>query len=98
MILNSSQMFVNVFVSIGMQTENIQNAMLGNWVVPGYFLGLVIALFGGAKGIHLKWLFALGFLLIGAASLFMYFEVQTAGLLDRMKWPVIIRATGMMLL
>ena len=98
MILNSSQMFVNVFVSVGMKIENIQSAMLGNWVLVGYFLGLVLAIISGSKGIHLKWLFALGFLLIGAASLFMYFEVQTAGLLERMKWPVIIRATGMMLL
>ena len=28
----------------------------------------------------------------------MYFEVQTDGMYERMKWPVIIRATGMMLL
>ena len=28
----------------------------------------------------------------------MYFEVQTSGLYERMKYPVIIRATGMMLL
>ena len=98
MILNSSQMFVNVFVSVGMKTENIQNAMLGNWVLVGYFIGLVMAIVSSSKGYHLKWLFAMGFLLIGAASLFMYFEVQTDGLYERMKWPVIIRATGMMLL
>ena len=98
MILNSSQMFVNVFVSVGMKTENIQNAALGNWVLVGYFLGLVMTVLFNNKGVHLKWLFASGFLLIGAASLFMYFEVQTDGLLERMKYPVIIRATGMMLL
>ena len=98
MILNSSQMFVNVFVSVGMKTENIQNAMLGNWVLVGYFIGLVMAIVSSSKGYHLKWLFAMGFLLIGAASLFMYFEVQTDGLYERMKWPVIIRGTGMMLL
>ena len=98
MILNSSQMFVNVFVSVGMKTDNLQNAMLGNWVLVGYFAGLVMAIFSSAKGIHLKWLFASGFLFIGLASLFMYFEVQTDGLYERMKWPVIIRATGMMLL
>ena len=28
----------------------------------------------------------------------MYFEVQTAGLYERMKYPVIIRSTGMMLI
>ena len=42
--------------------------------------------------------YLIGFLLIGASALFMYFEVQNAGLYERMKYPVIIRATGMMLL
>ncbi len=98
MILNSSQMFVNLFVGVGMKIDNYQNAVLGNWVLVGYFLGLVMAVISSAKGISLKWLFFLGFVFIGLAALYMYFEVQTAGLYDRMKWPVIIRATGMMLL
>ena len=98
MILNSSQMFVNIFVGVGMKIDNYQNAVLGNWVLVGYFLGLVMAVISSAKGISLKWLFFLGFVFIGLAALYMYFGVQTAGLYDRMKWPVIIRATGMMLL
>ena len=98
MILNSSQMFVNIFVGVGIKIDNYQNAVLGNWVLVGYFLGLVMAVISSAKGISLKWLFFLGFVFIGLAALYMYFEVQTAGLYDRMKWPVIIRATGMMLL
>ena len=98
MILNSSQMFVNIFVGVGMKIDNYQNAVLGNWVLVGYFLGLVMAVISSSKGISLKWLFFLGFVFIGLAALYMYFEVQTAGLYDRMKWPVIIRATGMMLL
>ena len=98
MILNSSQMFVNIFVGVGMKIDNYQNAVLGNWVLVGYFLGLVMAVISSAKGISLKWLFFLGFVFIGLAALYMYFEVQTAGLYDRMKCPVIIRATGMMLL
>ena len=98
MILNSSQMFVNIFVGVGMKIDNYQNAVLGNWVLVGYFLGLVMAVISSAKGISLKWLFFLGFVFIGLAALYMYFEVQTAGLYDRMKWPVVIRATGMMLL
>ena len=98
MILNSSQMFVNIFVGVGMKIDNYQNAVLGNWVLVGYLLGLVMAVISSAKGISLKWLFFLGFVFIGLAALYMYFEVQTAGLYDRMKWPVIIRATGMMLL
>ena len=62
------------------------------------FIGLVTILLLNNKGVHFKWFFALGFVLIAAASLFMYFEVQTDGLFERMKWPVVIRATGMMLL
>ena len=98
MILNSSAMFVNVFTGVGMKIDNWQNAMLGNWVLVGYFIGCVFGVMAGTRGLHLKYIFALGFILIGAASLFMYFEVQNDGLYERMKWPVIIRATGMMLL
>ncbi len=98
MVLNSSAMFVNVFTSVGMKIDNWQNAALGNWVLVGYFLGCMIGVILGGKGIHLKYMFSLGFVLIGAASLYMYFEVQTQGLYEHMKWPVIIRATGMMLL
>lgn len=98
MIFNSSAMFVNIFTSVGMKIDNWQSATLGNWVLLGYFLGLVMAVIASAKGIHLKWLFAMGFMLLGAYALFMYFEVQNDGLFERMKWPIIIRATGMMLL
>ena len=66
--------------------------------MAGYFIGAVIAIVLGSKNVKLKYLFGLGFLLIGLSALFMYFEVQTAGLYERMKYPVIIRATGMMLL
>ena len=98
MILNSSQMFVNIFVGLGMKCDNLQIAELGNWTLVGYFLGLVAAIIASAKHIHLKWLFCMGFVFIGLSALYMYFEVQTDGMYERMKWPVIIRATGMMLL
>ena len=98
MILNSSAMFVNVFTSVGMKIDNWQNATLGNWVLVGYFLGLIAAYFASAKKIELKWLFSAGFLILGAYALYMYFEVQNDGMLERMKWPIIIRATGMMIL
>lgn len=98
MIFNSSAMFVNVFTGVGMKIDNWQNATLGNWVLAGYFLGLVVAIYWSVKRYHLKWIFAMGFIILAAYALFMYFEVQNDGLLERMKWPIIIRATGMMLL
>ena len=98
MIFNSSQMFVNIFCSVGMKMDNLQVAELGNWVLVGYFIGLVMAVVFSSKGWHFKYLFAYGFLLIGLSALFMYFEVQGQGLMERMKWPIIIRGAGMMLL
>ena len=98
MFLNSSAMFVNVFAGIGMKLDNWQNAMLGNWTMVGYFIGGMITIFLSMKGVHFKYIFAGGFLFLGLAAMFMYFEVQTAGLYERMKYPVIIRSTGMMML
>lgn len=98
MFLNSSAMFVNVFAGMGMKIDNWQNAMLGNWTMAGYFIGGMATIFLSMKGVHFKYIFAGGFLFLGLASLFMYFEVQTDGLYERMKYPVIIRSTGMMML
>lgn len=98
MVFNTSSMFVSMFTGVGMSVDNWQNASLGNWSIAGYFIGAVIAIALGSKNVKLKYLFAIGFLLIGASSIFMYFEVQTAGLYERMKYPVIIRSAGMMLI
>lgn len=98
MFLNSSAMFVNVFTGIGMKLDNWQNASLGNWTMLGYFIGGMITIFLSMKKVHFKYIFAGGFVMLGLAALFMYFEVQTDGLYERMKYPVIIRSTGMMML
>lgn len=98
MILNSSALFVSVFTGIGMHLDNYQNATLGNWCMAGYFIGAVIAIALGTKGVHFKYLFAIAFFFLSLSAVFMYFEVQTAGLYERMKYPVIIRSTGMMIL
>ena len=98
MVCNSSAMFVNVFTNVGMKIDNWQNATLGNWVMVGYTVGLIFAVIARAKNVHLKWMYCLGFLFIGGYALFMYFEVQNDGMYERIKWPIIIRSTGMMLL
>ena len=85
MVLNTSSMFVNVFTGVGMDIDNWQNASLGNWSMLGYLVGAVVAVVLGSRG-------------VGLSALFMYFEVQTAGLYERMKYPVIIRSAGMMLI
>lgn len=97
MIINSSAMFVNVFAGVGMHLDNLQNASLGNWCMVGYTIGAVIAMALGSKGLHFKYLFALGFFFLSLSAVFMYFEVQTAGMYERLKYAVIIRAIGMMI-
>ena len=74
---------------VGMKIDNWQNASLNNWSIAGYFIGCIIAIAMGSKGIHLKYLFSMGFVLIGLSSLFMYFEVQTDGLYERMKYRLL---------
>lgn len=98
MLFNSSSIFVNVFTGIGMKISNWQNAMLGNWSMLGYAIGAILTIILRKKGVHFKYLFACGFFFIGMSSLFMYFEVQSAGLFERMKYPVIIRCVGMVIL
>ena len=98
MIMNSSSMFVNVYTSLGMQIDNWKGALLNNWCIAGYALGCIVTMMMRNKNIHFKYVFAGGFLLIGLYAMFMYFEVQNAGLYERMKYPVIIRCTGMMML
>lgn len=87
MVLNSSAMFVNVFTGIGMKLDNFQNATLGNWSMLGYLIGGIATIWLSVKGVHFKYLFAAGFLLLGLSAMFMYFEVQGAGLYERMKYP-----------
>ena len=83
-------MFVNVFAGVGMHLDNLQNASLGNWCMVGYAIGAVIAMVLGGKGIHFKYLFAMGFFFLSLSAVFMYFEVQTAGVYERLKYAVII--------
>ena len=64
----------------------------------GYAIGAVIAMVLGGKGLHFKYLVAMGFFFLSLSAVFMYFEVQTAGVYERLKYAVIIRATGMMIL
>lgn len=98
MLLNSSAMFVNVFTAVGMKLDNYQNATLGNWSMLGYLIGGIATIWLSIKKVHFKYIFAAGFLFLGLYAMFMYFEVQNDGLYERMKYPVIIRSTGMMLL
>ncbi len=96
MIINSSAMFVNVYAGVGMHLDNLQNASLANWCMVGYFIGALISIVGSKGASEIS--FALGFFFLALSAGFMYFEVQTAGLYERMKYPVIIRTIGMMIL
>lgn len=98
MVANSSSLLVNVFTGVGMKISNWQNAVLGNWSMLGYAIGVILTIMLRRKGVPFRYLFALGFLLIGWSALYMYFEVQPEGLYERMKYPVIIRSTGMVIL
>lgn len=96
MALNCSAMFVSLFTNVGMKLDNWQSASLNNWTMMGYFIGAVICIVLSLKKVHFKSLFVIGFVFMGLSALFMYFEVQSMGLYERMKYPVILRSIGMM--
>ena len=57
-----------------MKLDNFQNAMLGNWTMARYFIGGMTTIILSMKGVHFKYIFAGGFLIMSA--MFIYFEVD----------------------
>jgi len=98
MTLNGSSVLVNVFSGISMKTDNWTNALLNNYCLIGYLTGTVASVVMVKKNIHFRYIFSIGFLLITIAAVYMYFQYQSMGMYDNLKFPVIIRSAGMIII
>lgn len=98
MSLNTCIMLVSIYSGIAMKIDHWQSASLNCWGIVGYVLAAVVIIKLRKRNVHFKYFYALGFLFIGLAALFMYFEVQTQGLYSRLKWPVMLCGFGMFLI
>lgn len=98
MIINSSSMLVNAFTAVSMKLDNYQSASLGNWALVGYLIGGAMSVVMTYKRVPFKYMFATGFGLITVSAVYLYFQYQSMGMYGNMIFPVITRATGMLML
>ena len=95
MVLFSCSMFVSAFAKLSTQAGNFDAGMLAAWAIVGCVIGLVIAAAMAFARIHFRWILAVGFGLILAADIYLYFQYQTEGSFENMALVTIINYAGL---
>lgn len=98
MLVNSSTLFVTTYVKLSTYAGNLESAAISCWALPGCLAGLLLSLFLILKGVHFRYIYALGFLLMLCANLYMYFHYQTMGLYEHSIPPTLMHYAGMLIL
>ena len=95
MILFSCSMFVSTFAKLSTQAGNFDAGMLASWAILGCFIGLLIAAAMAFARIHFRWILAVGFGMLLAADVYLYFQYQTEGSFDHMVVVTVINYAGL---
>ena len=95
MILFSCSMFVSTFAKLSSQAGNFDAGMLASWAILGCFIGLLIAAAMAFARIHFRWILAVGFGMLLAADVYLYFQYQTEGSFDHMVVVTVINYAGL---
>jgi len=90
MILFSCSIFVSTFAKLSTQAGNFDAGMLASWAILGCFIGLLIAAAMAFARIHFRWILAVGFGLLLAADVYLYFQYQTEGSFDHIVVVTVI--------
>ena len=98
MVCNTPASIVQSFAQLTTNINQEQWAALYLWAVLGIFVGFAIGMLLGIKRINYRYVFALGFLLMCACHVYMYFQYQTEGLYENMRLPMVLTYAGLMLL
>jgi len=98
MLVSSHSMLVNVYMGISMKTDNLQNAAISNYGIIGYVTASIICIFLAKKGIHFRYIFAIGFLFLLSSAIYLYFHYQPQELYDNLIFPTILRNIGTFML
>ena len=98
MVCNTPASIIQSFAQLTTNINNEQWAKLNLWAIVGLLAGFTIGMLMGRRRAHYRWVFALGFLLMCACHVFMYFQYQTEGLYENMRLPMILTFAGLMLL
>ena len=98
MVCNTPASIIQSFAQLTTNINNEQWASLNLWAVVGIVAGFGIGFLLGMKRTHYRFVFALGFLLMCACHVYMYFQYQTEGLYENMRLPMVLTFAGLMLL
>lgn len=95
MILFSCSIFVSTFAKLSTQAGNFDAGMLASWAILGCFIGLLIAAAMAFARIHFRWILAVGFGMLLAADVYLYFQYQTEGSFDHIVVVTVINYAGL---
>lgn len=95
MVLFSCSMFVSSFAKLSTQAGNFDAGMLASWAILGCFIGLLIAVAMAFARVHFRWILAVGFGLLLAADIYLYFQYQTEGSYEHMAFVTVVNYAGL---
>ena len=90
MLVNSSTLFVTTYLKLSTCSGNLESATVSCWAIPGCLLGLAFTLVCVFRGVHFRYIYAVGFLLMLGANLYMYFHYQTMGVYGHTIPPTLL--------
>ena len=91
MVLSSSSTLTSVLAGIGLDMDTYTNNMLGNWCIPGYFIGGITCLVLRKKGVHYRWIAVTSLLIYAWIMWFTYNQAQPMTRYEDMRMLTIVR-------
>ena len=91
MVLSSSSTLTTVLTGIGLSMDTYTNNMLGNWCIPGYFIGAITCVVLRKKGVDFKWIAVLSVLAFAWTQWFTYNQAQPMARYEDMRLLTIVR-------
>lgn len=98
MLFNSANSLISTFSRLSTPVNNVQTASLSGWAAVGCLAGLLLSLVLVVRKVHFRTVFFVGFLLMAASNVYMYFQYQTMGLFHNMILPMVLNFTGLLIL
>lgn len=89
-----SQLFIGSFAKLGSASGNIEAQALMKYAIYGCLLGVVVSLVLILKRMKFRTIFALGFLLMTASNIYMYFQYQTDAYVPNLRLPMFLNYMG----
>lgn len=98
MVFNSASIFVGTFAKLTTPINNLHSAMLSGWAIAGCVCGLVLSILLVLRKVKFRTVFAIGFILMAGANIYMYFQYQSVGLYSNMAVSTVLNYTGLLML